>query len=337
MIPDKKEAARLFSVASEQGSAEAKFLLGQMYFAGDGVPKDRSIAQSLFSQSAELGFDLAKSLVEFLPEEKEETLTVEEVEEDFKNYNKNNQLQEEAQAKVEHLLRDLREGVAEAQFQIGTMYLRGDALYPDKKKGIILLKQAAEQDHTEAQYTAGLAISLEGTKPNLLTAAHYYEKAAIGGHAEAKYWLGAMHYHGMAIDKDRMKAAELFKEAAEGGSAEAMCKLAMMLVKGFDVTRDTTEAVRLLTNAAEKGHAESQYQLGMLFLTGEIVSPNHEEGERLLRLAADQDYAAAQYSLGEMYWKGIGVKVDRSEANKFYSAAAKNGHSAAHRNYCTVL
>lgn len=60
MIVDKREAARLFLVASQQGSAEAKFLLAQMYCAGEGVTKDLDKAKRLFNEAADLGLDVSR-------------------------------------------------------------------------------------------------------------------------------------------------------------------------------------------------------------------------------------------------------------------------------------
>jgi hypothetical protein len=56
-------ALRDWKLATEQGNKEAQISLGLMYFRGQGVPRDRTVAFKWIKKSAEQGFYLAQGFL----------------------------------------------------------------------------------------------------------------------------------------------------------------------------------------------------------------------------------------------------------------------------------
>ena len=60
---DNREALRWYRLAAEQGSASARFLVGQMYEKGQGAPKDEREAVSWYRLAAKQGLAKAQLLL----------------------------------------------------------------------------------------------------------------------------------------------------------------------------------------------------------------------------------------------------------------------------------
>jgi TPR repeat protein len=344
---DKAEAARLFSIAAKQGEPEAKFLLGQMYFVGDGVAINRRKARELFEQvrqgrTAELSEVAAQVLLR--EEVEKEMVPMEKIQEDVEAWVEANKVNEEVANKLRRLLRDLEErGTADNKFEVALMYLRGDGVFADAMKGVRLLRQAADQGNVEAQYTLGLRLLMQGGSSVLGEAAENFSLAASQGHLAATYWLGVMYENGGGVEKDFKRAKGLITEAADRGFAEAQYKLAMWTLGGKEKQEEGQEApnkgigyvLDLLNAASDQGHVNSKFQLGMAYLTGATGDVDAVKAEKFLKEAADLGCGSAQYNLAEMYWKGLGVPINRREARKLYGLASKNG--VKRKGWCTLF
>ena len=57
---DYEKAAKLYRPLANEGNAEAQYILGMMYRAGRGVPRDNQEAKKWYQQAAEQGHPLAQ-------------------------------------------------------------------------------------------------------------------------------------------------------------------------------------------------------------------------------------------------------------------------------------
>jgi uncharacterized protein len=57
---DYVEALRLWGQSADQGNARAQFSIGQMYYIGQGVPRDNTKANGWYRKAADRGFDYAQ-------------------------------------------------------------------------------------------------------------------------------------------------------------------------------------------------------------------------------------------------------------------------------------
>lgn len=90
--------------------------------------------------------------------------------------------------------RAARQGLADAQYQLGNMYAYGLAGLPADVDGARLAAQwyfeAARQRHAEAQYALGiLFLTGSGVEQSATEAQRWIEQAAAQGHADAKAYL----------------------------------------------------------------------------------------------------------------------------------------------------
>lgn len=180
-----------------------------------------------------------------------------------------------------------------AQYQLGRRYLLGIGTAVDEKEGYKFLKQAAEQgSNLEAIHLVGVCLATEaGVKKNEREAARYFEKAALGGHAEAQFKLGTCYETGL-----------------------------------LNVKPDAATAMKWYLGAAKQGHPRAQYKYAKLV----YAIPDAVASAEWFRKAAEQGVIEAQVMTGHLYKLGQapGGK-DLVEAHKWYLIASRLGHPDA--------
>ena len=160
------------------------------------------------------------------------------------------------------------QGNADAQFNLGVMYLDGDGVPQDDAEAMRWFRQAAEQGNAQAQTNLGVP-------------------------QDDAMYLGNMYVSGRASRRTTPKAVRLFRQAAEqgrrttpkpcGGSAKPPSKAtpkhsSTSGSEGRGVPQDDAEAVRLclcqgrgfcarahVVQAAEQGDAQAQFNLGVSY------------------------------------------------------------------------
>ena len=301
---------------ARQGNVEAQFNLGNMYENGRGVQKDYTEAINWYQEAAEHGYTPAKEVLPHLER-----------------------------------LKDAEEGNADAQYELGKMYLKmylKSQSSLDNKKALDYYKKAAEQGHVNAlrafvkltrfDYSFFFEIHEE---------AAIYQKAIKNGNADVfatlvkmaeeftfpPYIIGMIYEEGEGVSRSDCRAMEWYEKAAEQGHAEAQYKLGEMyynnmyewssIINRSDVMKE--RSFKWYEKAAEQGHAEAQYQLGQMYEKGEwghggmygsfADQPNHKYSNRLAvksyLKAADLGHSEAQFKLGEIYEKGLHRGVPR--------------------------
>lgn len=86
--------------------------------------------------------------------------------------------------------------------------------------------------------------------------------------AEAHYYLGLMHEHGLGVEGSKKKALGSFTEASEKGCAAAKNKLGDYYFNGTAVNLNRESAIGLYLEAAEQGNAKAMVNLGVIYLNG---------------------------------------------------------------------
>ena len=137
---------------------------------------------------------------------------------------------------IAEILKQTEAGLAVFQWELGTMYGRGEDV---------------PQDDVEA--------------------VKWYRLAADRGHACAQFDLGAMYANGNGVSQDDVEAVKWYRLAAEQGHAQAQTVLGLMYATGNGVPEDDAEAAKWYRLAAEQGHANAQGSLGLRYVTGRGV------------------------------------------------------------------
>ena len=90
----------------------------------------------------------------------------------------------------------------------------------------------AEQGEANAQYNLGLMYDKgQGVKQDDVEAVKWYRQAAEQGYAKAQYNLGVMYYQGEGVRQDKGQAKEWFGKACDNGHQDG-CKYYGKLNRG---------------------------------------------------------------------------------------------------------
>lgn len=217
-------------------------------------------------------------------------------------------------------------GDAQAQVDIGVMYIKGEGTSKDAAKAFEWFQKAAAQGNARAQYDLGLIYHHgEGVSKNAGKAMEWYQKAAAQGYANAQYNLGVMYGDGDVIPKDAAKSAEWHQKAAENGLAIAQFRLGEMYSFGEGIPKDINKALEWYQKAAAQGDADALYKLSQAYAYGAVVPKNESKSFDLLQKAAAQGHPDAQLFLAEKYANGAGVSTNMVVAYAWFILAAAQG------------
>ncbi len=201
------------SLASEQGNAEAQFVLGMMCEKGEGVPKNVNQAVHWYTKAAEQGHLFAQC---FLAQKYADG---EEIPQDYKQalhwYTKVAE-----QDDVNEIQRYLTDGV---EFTLGGMYYMGKGTPRNYTQAVYWFTKAVEKGEANAEFMLAMMYDRgEGVHRNYKQALHWYTKAAEHGVSDAQRFLGEMYYLGKKVPQNYTFSYMWFNLAASQGDEKAI-------------------------------------------------------------------------------------------------------------------
>jgi hypothetical protein len=236
----------------------------------------------------------------------------------------------EQESAIDRLRKAAEHGDAQAQYDLGVQYAKGDGVPQDEEIAMACYRKAAELGYVEAQnrlafwYYEG-----RGVGQNYAEAAKWWRKAAEQGNAEAQYWLAWCYDEGRGVGQNYAEAAEWWRKAAEQGDAGSQISLACLYDEGLGVPKDAAEAFKWTRKAAEQGDVRAQRVLGECYSDRKGVRQDYAKAAKWYLRAAEQGDAVAQYNLGVCYCNGQGVPQNDIEAYKWFSLAAAQGQKGS--------
>ncbi len=144
-------------------------------------------------------------------------------------------------------------GNAEAQFNLGRIYLRGEG-------------------------STGAAYVREVPK-DIPKAVEWFQKAAMQGNVNAQRDLGMLFKLGIGVKEDAKSAFMWLQKAAAQGNDVAQYNLGMMYADGAGVKRDLPRASAWLSLAAAQGNEKAK--TGNTAIDAKLTSAQRAEGQRL--------------------------------------------------------
>lgn len=176
-------------------------------------------------------------------------------------------------------------GLAEAQYNLGILYLHGNGVKQDRIQAQKLFTQAADAGIAAAQFNLGAIFYRMGTKQSDVKAVKLFLAAARQGFPQALGVLGKLYYNGKIFKKDNFKAVKFFARAASLGHAESHFLLgeAFWLGRG-GLQRDVQKAAHHYKEAAKQGHPQALDCLASLLLP-EVYPENIPSAIELFRRA----------------------------------------------------
>ena len=127
-------AVKWFTLAAEQGDADAQFNLGLVYWDGEGVSQDIKAAMKWFTLAAEQGDADAQNILGVM-------------------YDEGEGVSQNIKAAMKWFKLAAEQGNAHAQYNLGAIYHNGESVPRDIKTATKWFKLAAEQGHADAQKT----------------------------------------------------------------------------------------------------------------------------------------------------------------------------------------
>lgn len=157
------------------------------------------------------------------------------------------------------------QGLAQAQYQLASMYTDGHGVKQDDRQAAQWYRPAAEQGHKQAQTRLGYMYSKGlGLKQSNAQALNWYRKAAEQSVMTAQYNLAYMYDKGQGVRQNYPQAAFWYEKAAEQGDADAQNNLGKLYENGLGVIKDITKAKALYRQAASQGHQAAKINLLIL-------------------------------------------------------------------------
>ena len=194
---DHTQSAYWFHKAANQGNPHAQFNLGLMYLYGRGIPHNDKLAYYWLNQAAKKNSREAKRILKYT---------------DFGIANRvsNFEITQEL-TKQDYLM---------AQIKLGHYYQ--NKIYVASYSYSYWFEQALKED-ADAQYHLGNMYykGEDGTPQNYRKAFHWFQQAAMQGHAEALFKLGEMHEFEIGVPKSLIYSYAYFSIAATYGLEKA--------------------------------------------------------------------------------------------------------------------
>lgn len=165
-------------------------------------------------------------------------------------------------------------GDAEAENNIGTLYMFGQGVPVDYKKALYWLRLSSAHGNLQAKSNLGiLYMKGQGVKRNDKKAFRLTQKAAEAGIPLAENNLGYMYLKGRGVKVNYKKALRWIDRGVENGDAYALYHKGYMYEKGLGLPKSKKKAILFYRKAVAKNLDRARVRLNRL--TDEV--PNFEK------------------------------------------------------------
>jgi TPR repeat protein len=312
---DKSQALKWIESASDQKYARAEMYLGWLYENGNDVPQDYAAAAKLYRLAAEQGNARAQNNLGHF-------------------YYKGLGVPQDLAEALKWYRKSAEQGDELGQSNLGYMYGHGEGIERDYELAEKWMRLAAEQGSAQLQYYYAAMLTDEFDRnghqiANFVVAAEWYRKAADQGYAKAQYELAELYDYGKLGDDQRSNCIPWYLKAAAQGNTDAQAKVGELpkfypnseLLKSVN----TTDALR---QSAEKGNLDAQFQLAGEYQTGNGVPKDAAKAFQWMEKAANNPTPSSRvgdaiYQLALMYERGEGVSQEISKAHDLFLQAAE--------------
>ena len=218
-------------------------------------------------------------------------------------------------------------GNANAMFEIGVYYYRGEYVKKDVFKSFGWCKKAAEGGNINAMNWVGdFYENGEGVQQNFEEALKWYKRSADGGNVSAMLNLALMYDKGKGIPENKSSAVIWYEKAANAGNSTAMNNLGLLYKNGDGVPKNITLGMAWLNKAMNSGNSQATANLGYYYLYGLGVNKNEEKGWDLMEKAGKAGNVWAMEKYGDYWYE---EKYNLHNAVLLYKMAAEHGSGSA--------
>ncbi len=229
----------LLNVSFSNGNLRASFFLGDMYYYGINVSRDRDIAHEYYKKGEEHGDPWAKFNISWMFVED--------------NYNNGRSTYRLFEAISNLNSKDNKEQMInnESKFELGLLYYKGENTKRDLKKAKKIFGELAMKGDAKSQYYLG---EIFHHKKDYSSAIKWYGKSALNDNSEAQYSLATLLFEGndYGLIPNKEKALEWYRKSAENGNVRAQFTLGKLLFKEKN-NENKEEGLYWIRKASEQG------------------------------------------------------------------------------------
>ena len=224
VMKDYAEAAKWIRKAADQGLADAQYDYGVLCHFGDGVPKDDAEASKWYALAAEQDHRHAKYALDrlqttptIMPDQQPKASPALRISRILfrRNSPRPQEGTKDLSVQRARLLELAERGDAEAQFQLGSLYERGDEVSRDYGQTLKWYRRAAKQGHQGAKRQ--LLKTVEALQKLSANGIEGLIKLAEQGDAWIQTLLAYRYMQGIGIPRDRAEALKWFRQSSRAG------------------------------------------------------------------------------------------------------------------------
>lgn len=233
-----KEAFKWLSQAAESNNAAAEFLLGDLYYSGNGVSQSDGTAIKWYEKAAKQNYVAAQLALATM-------------------YQQGSGVTQDQTKAVQWYKKAAANNSPKAQYQLGLMAYKEGKNNPQKySQALQWFKKAADQNDPWAQNKLGVMYKLgRGTSEDFVKAIEWFRKAAKQNIPEAQDNLGLVYFKGQGVQRDFEKSVEWYTKAANQNYPDSQGVLGAMYEYGRGVRKSSSKAVMWYKLAAKQGNA----------------------------------------------------------------------------------
>ena len=248
-----------FEESARSGHAQAQFFIGLAYLDGNGAQQNLTLARQWLEDAAEQGLVSAMShLGRSYRKPFLDTLTSSAASEEEK-------IAQPETAK-QWYERAYATGATNALVALAYMWQRGEFGDPDIDAAIQTFTQAADEGSPSAKVALGHAyLTGSGVEKDLLKARQLLELAAAEGDLTGAASLGHLYERGLGVAQSEEMALQWYERGAQAGDANAQLRLFYLLISAGH----ESEAAPWIARAAEQGIAQGQNDYAWLLSTSQ--------------------------------------------------------------------
>lgn len=299
--------------ALEYGDIETQLMLGSMYYAGEGGPKDHEQAFNCFKMGAEKNHPVA-----------------------LLNYSIMLEAGEGCEKNLEESLKCLQKAMEGGNIEAKRAYAHklylGSDVAEDKGSAFKLYQECADQGDAEAHNLCGEEyINGELVEQDLDAALRHFEQAAKKGYVPSKSRFAEIVLKQKRSCENDRKARQFLKELTKSNEATVeeylvdFHRYADMCVQGWGgpiEAKKALESYQLIMNHS----VTALHNCGVIFLNyAEDTDLAKKEARQYFEQAARLGHSGSQLNYALMCHKGEGGKKDPEEVHKYCLMAANQG------------
>lgn len=164
----------------------------------------------------------------------------------------------------------------------------------EKRKGVLLLEEAADFDDASVQFDVGVQYMMgTNVKQNFSKAFEYFQKSSLNGNEDAKCILSYFYQHGLGVSKNAIEASKLMNDLKKSNCGEGEFRIGQY----SHLNKDYSEAIKWFTKSILNGNPHAITNLGCMYLYGQGLEMDKSKARDLFHQAAKKGCKTAEQYL----------------------------------------